>query len=247
MAVADAPGPLLADAAREFLARGDLDATTVRSYGQTLRRLGLAVGDRTPLAELTAADVARVFTATWGGAAAATWNRHRSALRSFAAWAGTEDLAAGLDRRSGGGHRTEPLDPAQLAAIWRSPGPAPRELTLWRLLHESAAGVRTVLALNVEDLDLEDRRARTRRGWVSWRAGTARLLPGLLAGRTAGPLFLADRRPGPARMPAAADLCPHTGRGRLSYERAEYLFKQATRELDPRGEGYTLGRLGPRA
>jgi hypothetical protein len=56
-------------------------------------------------------------------------------------------------------------------------------------------------------------------------------------------LFLADRRPGPARTPVAADLCPETGRRRLSYERAEYLFKQATRSLDPAGNGYTLRQL----
>ena len=45
----------------------------------------------------------------------------------------------------------------------------------------------------------------------------------LIGDRTHGPLFLADRRPAPARTIAATDLCPHTGRGRLSYERAEYL------------------------
>jgi hypothetical protein len=50
-----------------------------------------------------------------------------------------------------------------------------------------------------------------------------------LAGtRSAGRLFLSDRRPGPARRPGARDLCPHTGRRRLSYERAEYLFEQAS-------------------
>ncbi|GAB3871822.1 hypothetical protein GCM10029964_009120 [Kibdelosporangium lantanae] len=92
----------------------------------------------------------------------------------------------------------------------------------------------TVLAMNVEDLDLEDRRAHVRGTWVTWRSGTARLLPDLLAGRTRGPLFLADRRPGPGRRPAT-DVCPETGRGRLSYPRAEYLFKQAT--------GHTLRRL----
>jgi hypothetical protein len=94
-----------------------------------------------------------------------------------------------------------------------------------------------VLALNVEDLDLDDRRAPvagTRR-WVTWRSRTARLLPGLIAGRTRGPLFLADRRPGPARTPADGDRCPDTGRGRLSYERAEYLCKRAT--------GGSLGQL----
>ncbi|MDQ0309337.1 RNA polymerase sigma factor (sigma-70 family) [Kitasatospora herbaricolor] len=235
----------LGDATAEFLARGDLDTGTVRSYGQTLRRLGLALGERRPLATVTPEDVARTFTASWGAAAAATWNRHRSAVRSFGTWAGADDLADGLARRAGPGRRTEPLGPDQLAALWSRPGPAPRELALWRLLHESAAAVRVVLALNVEDLDLEDRRARAGDGWVSWRAGTARLLPGLLAGRSAGPLFLADRRPGPARTPGPADLCPHTGRGRLSYERAEHLFKRFTRELDPAGEGFTLGRLKP--
>ncbi|MFI7446676.1 hypothetical protein ACIBQX_04175 [Nonomuraea sp. NPDC049714] len=71
------------------------------------------------------------------------------------------------------------------------------------------------------------------------------LLPRLLQGRTAGPVFLADRR-APAsgrRAPAAADICPITGRGRLSYPRAEYLFKQATAALDQHGDGWTLYQL----
>jgi hypothetical protein len=29
----------------------------------------------------------------------------------------------------------------------------------------------------------------------------------------------------------------------MSYERAEYLFKQATKQLDPAGIGFTLGQL----
>jgi hypothetical protein len=82
---------------------------------------------------------------------------------------------------------------------------------------------------------------------VSWRAETARLLSELIAGRARGPLFLSDRRPGPARTPADADVCPDTGRRRLSYERAEYLFKQATKTLDPTGNGYTLRQLRPGA
>ncbi|MEV3986849.1 hypothetical protein [Nonomuraea sp. NPDC049758] len=45
------------------------------------------------------------------------------------------------------------------------------------------------------------------------------------------------------RTPAAADLCPETGRGRLSYPRAEYLFKTASARLDPDGEGWTLHQL----
>ncbi|MFJ1703225.1 sigma-70 family RNA polymerase sigma factor [Kitasatospora sp. NPDC088346] len=270
------PGPprvTLGAATRDFLARDDLDAATLRSYGQTLRRLGLAVGDQVPLASVTPEQVARVFATVWGGAAARTWNRHRAAVRSFAAWAALNsleagatgdagyagdarhdandpndmnDLAAAVERRTETRAGMPALPSSQLEAVLGHGDVALREQVLWRLLHESAAPVTTVLALNVEDLDLDDRRARSGGVWVNWRSGTARLLPGLLAGRTRGPVFLADRRPGPARRPTEADLCPDTGRSRLSYGRAEYLFKQATRPLDPSGHGYTLHRLKPR-
>ena len=239
------PVPTVGQAARDFLSRDDLDAGTLHSYGQTLRRLRLALGEQLPLASLTADQVSRVFATAWGGAAASTWNRHRSAVRSFSAWASLDDLAAGLDRRAETRVRARPLDLAQLDALWSHPDLPLRERTLWRLLHESGAGVKAVLSLDVEDLDLDDRRARAGRTWVSWRSGTARLLPQLLAGRTRGPVFLSDRRPGPARTPAQADLCPDTGRRRLSYERAEYLFKETTRPLDPAHHGYTLRRLKP--
>lgn len=100
--------------------------------------------------------------------------------------------------------------------------------------------MKAVLLLGVEDVDLDDRRARTPDGWVTWRSGTARLLPMLIADRTRGPLFLTDRRPGPGRRPRDTDLDPETGRVRLSYERAEYVFKRATTSLDPAGNGWTL-------
>ncbi|MFJ3875988.1 sigma-70 family RNA polymerase sigma factor [Streptomyces sp. NPDC090077] len=245
------PGPTLGQAAHGFLTRGGPDASTVHSYGQTLRRLRLDLGDQRPLASVTAEQVAAAFATAWSGTAPATWNRHRSAVRSFAAWASRADLAAGVERRTGNPAagarpRTPALDPAQLDALWSRPDLPLRERTLWLLLHESAAPVTTVLALDAEDLDLDDRRSRPAgpaRSRVSWRSGTAALLPRLLAGRARGPVFLSDRRPGPARTPGPADLCPETGRRRLSYERAEYLFKQATRTLDPAGDGYTLRRL----
>jgi hypothetical protein len=58
-------------------------------------------------------------------------------------------------------------------------------------------------------------------------------------------VFLAARRAptSGSRAPAAADICPETGRGRLSYPRAEYLFKQATAALDPHKNGWTLHQL----
>jgi integrase len=66
-------------------------------------------------------------------------------------------------------------------------------------------------------------------------------LPRLIGDRRAGPIFLAARRTAPARTPAAVDRCPVTGRGRLSYERAEYLFKHNA--LKVAGEGWTLHQL----
>ncbi len=53
--------------------------------------------------------------------------------------------------------------------------------------------------------------------------------------------LVAERRPAPTRAPAAVDLCPVTGRGRLSYERAEYLFKQNSFKVATRG--WTLHQL----
>src|SRR5690349_11488134 len=126
----------------------------------------------------------------WGHppAAARTWNRHRSAVRSFNTWAALGDLATALDRRV-----ETPLAPSvlDLDAPWTRDLP-PREHALWRLLHESAAGAKTVLALSIQALDLDDRRGQAGERWVSSRACAARLLSALLAGRTRGTVFLSD-------------------------------------------------------
>ena len=80
-----------------------------------------------------------------------------------------------------------------------------REKTLYRMLYETAGRSDEILGVNIEDLDFAGRRcqvkakgARTkarRRGQaredfvletVYWDAGTARLLPRLLNGRTRG-------------------------------------------------------------
>jgi hypothetical protein len=65
---------------------------------------------------------------------------------------------------------------------------SPHDRTLWRMLYETAARSAKVLVLDVEDLDLPNRRARVRRkggavDLIVWQAGTARLLPRLLKGR----------------------------------------------------------------
>ena len=54
-------------------------------------------------------------------------------------------------------------------------------------------------------------------------------------------MFLTDRR-APAGA-AAADVCPVTGRARMSYRRAAEIFTTRTRPLDPAGKGWTLHQL----
>ncbi|WP_033344177.1 site-specific integrase [Catenuloplanes japonicus] len=231
---ADHHGGTLRDSTRDFLA--GRAASTRRSYAQTLDRLRTALGDDTPLTALTADRLARACRTAWNTTAPATWNRHRATVRSFAAWAGLPGLATGLERRADARTPGAPPTRAEVLALGADPAHPLRDRTLWLMLHESGAPVTTVLGLDVQDLDLDDRHAPAK--GVTWRSATARLLPELIGTRTRGPLFLTGRRPGPARTPAdAADLCPDTGRRRLSYERAAYLCKRAT--------GSTLSRLSP--
>ncbi|WP_052849604.1 DUF6596 domain-containing protein [Streptomyces avicenniae] len=229
---APAAGRTLGAATDAYLAQAGLRAGTARSYGQTLRRLRLDLGEDRPLTAMTEALVARRFAVAWADVAPRTWNRHRAAVRSFAAWAGAAELAAGIPRRHDDRVRLPPLAPRRLDALTDRPEVALRERTLWRLLAESGAAARAALALDVESLapGLRGGTATTGAGPVAlrWGEGTAALLARLVADRTRGPVFLADRRPVPARMPRPADLCPETGRGRLSYERAAYLCKRAT-------------------
>ncbi|WP_248963980.1 site-specific recombinase [Sphaerisporangium perillae] len=131
------------------------------------------------------------------------------------------------------------LSPEQMALIFELPAGL-REQTCWRLLYETAAPVERVLALDVDDLDLARRRVRGTPA-MRWGAGTARLLPLLLLGRTSGPLLLTQRRAGPATPPR--DRCSVSGRARLSYRRAAELFTAATSSLDPDGHGWTLRHL----
>jgi integrase len=103
-----------------------------------------------------------------------------------------------------------------------------REKTLCRMLYETAARASEILALNLENLDLERRRVPVRsKGrdseFIYWDTGTAHLLPRLLrlpdgTSRTSGPLFLARRRPVPARRPTLCDICPQTGRARHRHQ-----------------------------
>ena len=143
-----------------------------------------------------------------------------------------------LERRRERVDRTRALTRGQLERLFARRDLPLRERTLWRLLYETAARANELLALDVEDLDLANRRARVHsKGgaveWVFWQTGSAQLLPRLLAGRTSGPVFLAGRRP--TRAVAGLDLDPTSGRARLSYRRAAELFRVRT--------GWTLHQL----
>jgi len=251
-ALAIAEGETVVAAVGRYL--DSIQARTTRdSYAETLARLTALAGDR-PAAVLVPEDYAAVM-GRWDGAAAATWNRHLSALTSFTAWAGRQEILTTnpgrrLERRKPVRRGDRSIPRARLDKLLTDDWHGLRERVLWRMLYETAARAEELLSLDVEDLDLEFRRGRVRsKGgaieYVHWATGTARLLPRLLRGRASGPLFLAGRRApasGP-RAPAAADTCPETGRGRLSYPRAEYLFKQATAALDPHKAGWTLHQL----
>lgn len=157
---------------------------------------------------------------------------YKSAFRWWRAqgWM-TVNPTEGLSRPSLPNDRTQVHTHDDIAALWEREDVPLREKTLWRMLYETAARAEEILTLNVEDLDLTNKKARVRRkgaslDWVFWKTGTARLLPRLINGRQRGPLFLSSRKPrGPV---PTVDLCPVTGRARLSYRRAAELVDELT-------------------
>jgi integrase len=194
-----------------------------------------------PLDLLDHADVpARLATSFAERAATAgprTANRELSALRAAVTWWRgqgwiTADPTVGLRPVTLPGRSGPGPGPGEVARLFLLPVGA-REQVCWRLLYESGAPVARVLALDLRDLDVAARRSRT---GLTWGERTAQVLPALLAGRgTDGPLLLTERR-APGSTPAA-DRCPITGRGRLSYRRAAELFRAAN------GHGWTLHDL----
>jgi integrase/recombinase XerC/integrase/recombinase XerD len=222
---------------------------THRQYTATLRRFRQAMGGDAVLASLDGVAVRAWIEQTWGHRKPTTYNRAIDVFRS--AWAywmaqgwAADDPTAPMRRRKVAADRSRALTRADVGQLLTREEIALRDKTLWRMLYESAARAGELLALNVEDLDLANRRARVvRKGGaadiVVWQSATARLLPRLTKGRTAGPLFLTDRR---ARVPlAAGDLDPATGRARLSYRQAAALFTAAT--ADVTGGPWTLHQL----
>jgi integrase len=142
----------------------------------------------------------------------------------------TADPSRMLKRRRPRPDRARALSRAEVEQLLTREDISLRERTFWRMLYETAARSAEVPALNVEDLDLPNRRAKVRRKGgtidvIVWQTGTARLLPRLLKGRKSGPVFVTERK-ARVQLPAT-DLAP-SGRARLSYQQAAALFFEAS-------------------
>jgi integrase len=228
----------------------------------------LALLDRPEAAgRLAAATAARAAVA-----GARTVNRELSALRSAVGWWQDQrwidsDPTAGLRHLSRPARPPLALGAVQQAALLRAPAGL-REHTFWRLLADTGAPAEEILALNADEVDLAGHRTRSglragrglsgaglgglglgsaglgvNGGALRWTPATSDRLSWLLAGRSRGPVFLTERR-APAGTPDA-DVCPLTGRARMSYRRAAEIFTTVTRSLDPAGRGWTLHQLRP--
>jgi hypothetical protein len=203
--------------------------------------LPLALLDRGEARSQLAGAVARRITR----ADARTVNRELSALRSAIAWwlgQGwiSADPTSGLGQLARPAPVVGPLSGRELAALFGLPA-ALREQALWHLLHDWDAPAAAVLSTGAESVHPGTRQIRVSGTLLTVSPATGQLLGWLLAGRRYGPLFLTGRRAPAGTDPG--DVCPLTGRGRMSYRRAAEIFTDATRPLDPAGRGWMLHQL----
>ena len=266
------PAPVeYAVAVQRYLAAAPLGAASRRIYRISLtswawplvgRPLPQGAGRRgatppvVPLAWLDRADTGPRLAAAIADRAvvadARTVNRELSALRSAVGWWQDQewissDPTAGIRHVAGVAAPLPALTGSQVAELLAA-GASLREQAFWRVLYDSAGHADDVLGLDAGQLDSRGHRARAAGGWIRWHADTAQLVRWLLAGRSFGPVFLTDRRAPAGAVPA--DICPVTGRARMSYRRAAEIFTGVTRQLDPAGRGWTLqqlSRAGPAA
>ena len=228
--------PSLEAAIDAFLTSADLSPSSIRVYHQALEQLARHLDGPVSFELVDAERLEHAAVAAWRHLGAATWNRNIAILGSFLRWRSRDDdlpskVRRHLARRREPADRTRAIDYVALERLFTRETVPLREKVLWRMLYETAARASEILALDVEDLDLPNKRARIRsKGGdlelVYFQSGSARLLPRLLAGRGRGPVFQTDRT-APAGTPAV-DVCPVTGHARLSYRRAAALFTHHT-------------------
>ena len=245
LAIADYRGtPRLRSAVEAFFSDKQLSANSRRAYRQALSAVVEDLGLDLRVDQLDSRDVLEVFQQRWGSAQPATWNTRITALQSFVSycqrnkWIDHDPMSLVIRRREPR-EETKAIPYQDLEQLWSRRDIDLREKTLWRMLYETAARAGEILMLDIEDMDLPRKRAVIigkggHKEYVFWASGAARLLSRYLAGRRRGPVFLTQRQPNV--IPARGDECPHTGRGRLSYEWASTLFKR-------KSGGWTLHQL----
>jgi len=215
---------------------GPESAGTRRVYSGILAALAAEYGTMADVTSLQPEAIAAWFAARWGERSPSRWNVALDALRSASrywqeqGWL-AEDPARMLRRRRKAPDRSRALSRADVERLLTREDISIRERTLWRMLYETAARSAELLRLDVEDLDMPNRKSKVvRKGsaidTVVWQTGTARLLPRLLKGRKSGPVFLTDRK-ARVQLPPG-DIDQASGRARLSYRQAEGLFKEAS-------------------
>ncbi|GAA5772551.1 tyrosine recombinase XerC [Streptosporangium roseum] len=149
----------LATAADAFLAiPRTASPNTHRTYASAIDRTIALLGRDRPLAEIGAA-----LAELWGMSAPATWNRNRAAVTSWLVWCQTKkhwaapSVPAEAERRKESADETRAVAKTTLHRLLSRRDIPLRERALWRMLYETAARAAEILALNVEDLDLEHR------------------------------------------------------------------------------------------
>jgi len=236
---------------------------TARNYGIGVSKAVERVSGNRPLESVADDEIGEILEQLWGSGSVNTWNARRSAVQSWLTWCRDRGYAGPAvpvwaKRLTPPDSDTPAHSKSEVDRLIGRRDIHLREKTLWRMLYETAARSDELLALNIEDLDLAGRRCQVkakgaksktrRRGEaradfvlepVYWDAGTARLLPRLLKGRTRGPVFVAHRKPGPGKVVSARDVCPDTGLARLSYGQARALLDEATATAGP-GTGWDL-------
>ena len=222
----------VAAAIAAFLTEHQLSPGSQRVYAGALRALQDHLGADTSLAVLDEAAHGRAVRWLVPSSATATLRRPRGSVSSPSCappvLSGGSAPGSPPTRRLALSGRQVPLDRTraltreQIASLWRRDDVALRERALWRLLYETAARANEILSLDIEDLDLPNKRARVRsKGgateWVFWQTGAALLAPAAagwphhrpgVPGRSPADAGRADRRPMPAYRPRPVVLPP---------------------------------------
>ena len=142
--------------------------STRRAYAGVLDRLAAELGPARQLAAVPGDEVASALRRLWGDRAPATWNRNRAAAVSWLTWCAAKkrwaapELPPDAERRKESNDAARALPRARLERLLSRRDVPLREKTLWRMLYETAARASEILGLDVEDLDLEQRRAPVR-------------------------------------------------------------------------------------